>query len=329
MRTTDFSKIDGFARIVWTLKTETALCIKSGTTSVLRKNKFNKAPHLDFNRKELIDKSNKEESLVADFAFDAVIIENRLVPQFRVPASSLRGCLRNFTIKQLIPEKFWLAALQATAENGDEGEARAIHTQWLKDAFSQPGWRVVQNLFGLATDGGDAALSDETVAGRLRVRSGDCIDMPENRQKIVDRTRNPMDRCIQAGKGGGLHTFMVLPAGNTFKVSLDIVNPTPADLGLVDIWKEYINNGRIKFGGAGKARLSVDSDLTELYLRPRISPDSFPGAARKSATGTDPLAGFFIPYTLNSDANRTVYRKALKDMFASITQGRESADVKE
>ena len=321
MQSTDFSDIKGIAQFSWELTTETALCIKSGTTSVLDKDKT-----IEFKRKNA-NGNKKEESLVSDFSFDAVIENNSVKPRFRIPASSIRGVLRNFTIRELIPQEFWGAALSATDEKAKDNLAGTIEPICLKQAFEHPGWQIVRNLFGLATDGSDPEVADKTVAGRLHVYSDDGIDTPDNPQKITLRTRNPLDRCIQAGKDKGLHQFMVLPAGNTFTVTFRTINPIPADLGLFGIWKQYINAGRIRLGGAGKARLSVKPETAMLYLRKNTSHENFPGARECQPEKPDLLEVMFDAYDITGFEKESAYRKAIEDLYTSLHAKKEAADA--
>jgi len=108
-RDTDFSTIKGIARIRWDIETATPLCIKAGTTSQWNQAtlNYNNRPKklrlcdstFDFFQK---DNQNKDDASVSDFYHDSYIKSNELKIRYNIPASSVRGALRNYTITRLM-----------------------------------------------------------------------------------------------------------------------------------------------------------------------------------------------------------------------------------
>ena len=147
---------------------------------------------------------------------------------------------------------------------------------------------LIQNLFGLAAESGDATANEETVAGRLQIETGDLAGLSKDEFKksllsgtwrnfqpgsthgrMLISTRSPIDRITHSAKDGGLHSFMELAPGNRFDVNLRIANPLSADLGFIAFWENGINDGFLRFGGlaaAGRGRMKISSTTVTLYL---------------------------------------------------------------
>lgn len=292
-RTTNQSQIHGVANIVWTLSTVTPLCIKSGTTSVWKQAGGNAVKtrlvnaEFDFFKKQ---KDGDNESDISDFYFDSYIDGNIPKIRYRIPATSVRGAIRNYTIRRLIPKEYWRAALDATGEEDGDNPQPDANDAKLVMALKQPGWHIVQNLFGLSMDRESDDLSDESVSGRIMLLVDDLKLQEENEfktgliagtwgsnvklgsthGKMVITTRNPLGRVTQGAKDKGLHTFMELAPGNEFKVRIKICNPDYSDLGLIAFWEKSINNGLLRIGGlssVGRGRLTLKKTIVNLYLK--------------------------------------------------------------
>ena len=225
-RVTDFSSINGIAEIVWNVITETSLCIKSGTTSEWQqastpvKMRLVNASLNFFNKGRI----TTDGSMLADFHYETRIRNNQLAVQYAIPSRSVRGALRNQTIKRLVMEKkYWNVGLYGVRKEGDSEEKLREDAEMLKAALKTPGWHLVQNLFGLGVDSGDDELEDDSVAGRLSVTVGDLKKESEDDFKntlisgsfgrngftpgsthgqMVITTRNPLDHITHAAKDG-------------------------------------------------------------------------------------------------------------------------------
>ena len=354
-RTSDFSTIDGVARIVWQVSTVTALCIKAGTVSAWEQaspsdGNATKTRQIDavfdFFKKE--PKENSESQL-SDFYYDVHLADGEPKVRYKVPSTSVRGALRNYTIKRLIRKEFWDAELKATSdidlpdgEQGaqDEQEEQKVkqNNETFKEALKTPGWNLVQNLFGIAADTDDPDLEKESVAGRLCVRVGNLEKLtPERFQenlihgnfkkdgfkpgsthgKMAVTTRNPLDRITKAAKKGGLHSFLELAPGNRFEIVLDIANPGPADIGFAAFWEQAVNTGLLRFGGltsSGRGRLNIVKEGSCIALFAH-SAKGFDGFEKQRDTFPDDvLSGLFHEYRMTDwDGFKGHYLQKLKE----------------
>lgn len=319
-RTSDFSNLKGLAIIEWNIQTATLLCIKSGTTSLWAQaaSRDGKMRQVDASF-DFFVKSNETEASLSDFYHDTCFENGRLQIRYCIPSSSFRGALRSYTIKRLVPKSSWNATdISKQAENEDHTQAQEQERQRMKAALTLPGWHLIQNLFGIATDSGDAELYAETVAGRLRVSVGKLEKLPEEdfkrnllagnltvfntgstHGKMVITTRNPLDRITQAAKDGGLHSFMELAPGNEFNVTLHIVNPSPEDLGMVAFWEQGIKTGLLRLGGLtsiGRGRLNINLSHVSIFTR---TPEAFFGLKPDNRNASDMLIGIFNEYVVD------------------------------
>lgn len=348
-RESDFSAVRGVALIEWKLKTATKLCIKSGTISAWQQAASTKGKmrqvdaFLDFYKKE----QNDEKASLADFYHDASIVNGTLKVRYRIPASSVRGALRSYTIKRLVPKSRWgdLKVTKKSDDETDSAQAQAKERARIESALNTPGWHLIQNLFGMATDSGDDALEAQTVAGRLSV-SADGLKEYEKDEfernliagnftecepgsthgKMVITTRNPLDRITQAAKSGGLHSFMELAPGNEFTVKLRIINPSPSDLGLVAFWEEGFEAGLLRIGGltsTGRGRVVVESQTVSVFGR---YIKGFDGLVELNQRAEDCLSGILTEHEVGDwPAIKKRYLKRLYGFFDSF--GKESPDV--
>ena len=356
-RETDFSTIDGVARIVWQVSTVTALCIKAGTVSAWEQAKpsdgnATKTRQIDavfdFFKKE--PKENSESQL-SDFYYDVRLADGEPVVRYKIPATSVRGALRNYTIKRLISKEFWDAELKATsdtdlaeneqaAEDKQEEQEAKQNNENFKEALKTPGWKLVQNLFGIAADTDDPELEKESVAGRLCVRVGNLEKLtPEQFKenlihgnfkqggfnpgsthgKMAVTTRNPLDRVTKAAKKGGLHSFMELAPGNRFTVVLDIANPKPADIGFAAFWEQAVNTGLLRFGGltsSGRGRLNILKEGSEIVLFAHSAGGFFGFEKQGDSYPEDVLAGLLHEYRMTDwELHKGDYLKELKKEY--------------
>ena len=346
-RVTDFSSINGIAEIVWDVTTKTSLCIKAGTTSGWRQasspDKLRLVDaSLDFFQKE---RQTTDGATLADFYYDTRIRNDQVEVQYCIPSRSVRGALRNQTIKRLVMEKeYWNAGLYGVRKDGASEEMLREGAETLKAALKTPGWHLVQNLFGLGVDSGDDGLDDESVAGRLSIMVGDLKKQSgdefkktlisgsfiqngftpgSTHGKMVITTRSPLDHIIHAAKDGGLHSFMELAPGNQFSITIRIVNPKPEDLGLVAFWEREINNGLLRLGGltsVGRGRLHIDDNASlKLFSR---SNNGFPGFESSGKQGGDILSGLFPEYSMSQwNRHKKTYLGKLKAFYENHNGG--------
>ena len=323
-----FSVINGTARIDWEFETATPLCIKSGTTSLWEQETSPKTrlvnATFDFFKK------NSARKNISDFYYDVVFCKGRPRIRYKVPSSSVRGALRNHTIRTLVDKKYWNVFSSAEDE---EAQGNKDSSEALRD----PGGKIIQNLFGLAVEGSKAPADDPSIAGRLRVQVGELGELTEEELRknlaqegfnldsvkfgsrhgrMIFSTRNPVDRITHAARAGGLHSFMELAPGNRFNVKMEIINPVPEDLGIVAFWENAIRDGLLRFGGiisSGRGRVKINKTGVMLYLR---SPGPFNNLCRAGKNTADIISDIFKAYTITDwSKKRDIYFDQLKRSY--------------
>lgn len=355
----DFSRLTGVGVIKWELETATPLCIKSGTISLWNqassgRDKPIKLRRVDAEYDFFQKKTLPEDASISDFYYGTAIINNRLELRHEIPASGVRGALRNYTIKRLTPKKHWNAALFPEIDRHGELTDDAIkanreqnkktYAKELKHALKTPGWKLVKNLFGLAVDTDDTDLGPETTRGRLSLETGNLPDIsgetfkenifdgnfkrfepgPVN-GKMVFTTRNPIDRITHGAKNQGLHSFTELAPGNRFQVTLRIINPRSLDLSLVALWEQGMEQGLLRLGGlngAGRGRLKVAASNITLFLK---KSKDFSGLCLSQKNRIeDLLAGLYTEFTIPDwQTEKKNYLRLLQTAFNDFKEGPE------
>lgn len=268
----------------WQLRLETPLHVGSGEyagwTAAEQKESAKQRNHVtNFDWAAFrADEQNAMFSQAADCAYGLRLVGRRLEPYYNVPASGVRGALRDWTLTHLLPREWWrledrvreMAASAAKAAS--EGERQRLiagipeHAQW------------VASLFGYSCPSSDIELDEAfNRAGRLMIRTRP-IEGDEPRPLIEGswghhssdfgpsnaarhlRSRNPIDRVTRASRSGGLHTVIELAPGQMVRVDIVIRDATDDDAALVDAWRADIDAGLIRLGGTqrvGRGRCSV------------------------------------------------------------------------
>ena len=225
---------------------------------------------------------NDEWTQIADFNYHFLIDKaDKLQVEHSIPASSIRGALRNWTIKQLLQRKRWRDfSLEKKAEKID-AELSALmkqRRQELEDIKNR--WRDILSLFGSAYDLNPKTDEPLTWAGRMRLKTqipaatGKTIDGvaasngPQNINRHVN-VRNPLDRVTMAAKDKGLHFALEMSEGETFEVDFHILNPKPVDVELLALWCDDLEAGYLRFGGLtsqGRGRVKITTENYQLYV---------------------------------------------------------------
>ena len=271
----------------WTLKLETPLCIRNGSHSAFRStiggNEGKKTRNVKMGYRFNGD-SGGDWSQVSEAAFCVAVENGRAVPRYRVSAKSVRGAIRSWTITHLVPEEFHVLFTETNKAPADkEAAKKAADERGAKwdEAENDPGFRLVWDLFGGVIGGDDKAAGQKLRAGRLS-----CVTEPLNgksEKPFVQgqdwhqgaggsfgpdnairhlTVRGPLDRITQAAKSGGLHQFVELSPGQSFKVSFRVANPRPEHLGLFALWQREIDSGMLRMGGLssiGRGRMTVET----------------------------------------------------------------------
>jgi hypothetical protein len=191
--------------------------------------------------------------------------------EYSVPASSIRGSLRQWSIKNLVEGSVRDAFELPKKDELTEEDLKQTFKRAREALESgESGWSQVLDLFGCAFDLGIENEAELTWSGRLKMEArieligrsagldvngnlltgGEGQSAPGNfgRQLTI---RNPLDRISQSSKEGGLHTFVELSPGQTMTVKFRVLNPKAEDIDLIIKWEHDISNGFIRFGALG------------------------------------------------------------------------------
>ncbi|MBI4687717.1 MAG: hypothetical protein HY756_08030 [Nitrospirae bacterium] len=260
-------------RTDWTLNLETPLVVRSGSSfawenAAEKKTRNYKMKYMWGHK---ANKQNDEHD-IGDIYFSIRIEGDKAVPYYHIPSSSIRGSLREWTIKHLLPEDWWdiEKGLKKHAEKNDDSYKSL--PRYLDDILL---------LFGFVVKTCDKKLDEKyTCAGRLIIEVSPLVGNypqpdvdgtwnnninnpnnygPTNAKRHI-KTRNPLDRITNAAKEKGLHSGLEFSKGQSFTVRLTVENPTDFDRELIDWWCNEINTGMIRFGGLssiGRGRVTA------------------------------------------------------------------------
>ena len=297
----------------WKLRLETPLCIKNNSSSA-----FNNADgatktrnyNMSFGWNRL---TTGDEVQVSDAHFGIHIKDGQVLPYYSIPASSIRGSLRSWTIKHLVKKELWglLYKLDEDKEN--------IYK--IKEAVeSNPGLELTFDFFGMAVEEPDRIEDNISQAGRVKVevlpleneskkplvqgndwKQGESRFGPENVCRHIS-VRGPVDRITHAAKEGGLHYFLEFSPNQTFDVVLRVVNPDPVHLGLIALWEREIDTGILRVGGLtsmGRGRLRVENSQHDLFALPGYKSNwKLESAHEQQGQSDDILAKLWKPYPI-------------------------------
>jgi hypothetical protein len=221
---------------------------------------------------------------VAALHYGYVVGEGKVSSYHFVAPSSIRGLLRAWSIRHLVPPALYPGLVPAS---NDDAEAQAIHDRCLKIGLNQSntGFGLIASVFGLAAEDGES--DHPSNAGRLRVETGkfkgsglrsvDVSDIsmgadevgPDNVQRQM-QVRSPLDRMTHAVVDKGLHHFLEVASGGVFKIYIRILNPTDNDLALLGLWAREMNDGLLRIGALtsiGRGRMEIQEPKYELWRR--------------------------------------------------------------
>lgn len=330
--------IHGIIKISWKLHLDTPLAIRNGFSFKWKSTEGEKA------RNDLVEFQWNESKQgdyhdLMDLNFVIELRGQELVPLYQVPASSLRGALRLWTIRHLVDRSVWPALAGKKEIPFEEIKQWCLN---LKNGFA-----LLTGLFGIALEGVFNKENPEEAegyahAGRLRVNTApfaipgaaaepatdhfqikkghQCGPNNVNRQVNL---RGPVDRITHSAKEGGLHTFLEFSSGQNFDAGLVILNPVPEDLGLVALWEREMEYGFLRLGAVssvGRGRIHVDGSKSdyEIYSLPGEDlSEFFESSAPDAEPYTDKLADLWEKRTIPwNDTARNFYLKKLKTQFS-------------
>jgi len=298
----------------WKLGLETPLCIKNNSSSAFNPTDGEKKTrncNMSFGWNRL---TTGDEVQVSDAHFEIHIKDRQVLPCYSIPASSIRGALRSWTIKHLVKKELWglLYKLNEDKEN--------IHK--IKEAIeSNPGLELALDCFGMAVEEPDRIKGNISQAGRVKVevlalenesekplvqgndwKTGENQFGPENVCRHIS-VRGPVDRITHAAREGGLHYFLEFSPNQTFDVVLRVVNPEPVHLGLIALWEREIDIGILRVGGLtsiGRGRLRVENSQHDLFALPGYKGNwGLESAQEKQGQSDDILAQLWKTYPIS------------------------------
>ena len=294
--------INSIFRVEWNLELETPLVVRNG-----RKFSWDNSDNSkDRNNIIKVDWSNPKTypHEVMDLHAEVVIKNKKAMTKYTIPANSIRGVLRDWTIKHLITERQkWRWTLFETLE-GDLLEQAVAELQKHMNGFS-----LLCDLFGMIL-GSQESTDSLAQCGRLQIScekfenesnpgmitigklNNNSNLGPNNVSRQINQ-RGPVDRITHGAVSGGLHTFLEFSKGQNFTVNLSIVNPTTLDIELVTLWQREINTSMIRFGaitsiGRGKVKIGnnpkfyihalksseIVKELSTKNIKPQIGPQT-------------------------------------------------------
>jgi hypothetical protein len=264
--------VHGVFCVVWNLKLVTPLYIRHSHQCFWQQND----PSLGKGRGKQVkfdwlSEKGDDWNQVGDFNYSFRVSDSLLVAEYSVPASSIRGSLRQWSIKNLVEDSVRDAfELPKKDELTQEDLNQTLQRARAALDSAESGWSQVLDLFGCAFDLGIEDEAELTWSGRLKMEvtigvsgapggfdvDGKLVSMsqgqstPTNLMRQIT-IRNPLDRISQSSKEGGLHTFIELSPGQTMTVEFRVLNPKAEDIALIIKWEHDISNGFIRFGALG------------------------------------------------------------------------------
>ena len=257
-------------------------------------------------REEKTDGQDKYSQLT-DFNYHFIVQNDEIAPLYHIPASSIRGTLRNASIKCLvkIDDRRAFTLKIKKDQTMEELEAQIIKARKiLREQLD--GWYDILTLFGSAFDPLPGDTSPLTWAGRMRLETTlypstlspaiDCVETqvnsgPNNIRGHV-MVRNPIDRVSMSAREGGLHFNLEMSPGEVFGIDMRILNPCAGDVRLLSMWHEDISEGYIRFGGLtsqGRGKAKIVEENYRLYVSRSSSMYPLADAADKPDQAKDTL----------------------------------------
>ena len=287
----------------WTLELITPLVIRASTNaSIHNKNRTQKKgreKQYDFRWEEPIDE--KEWAAIRDFNYEFQAIENddngskdefklKLQARYSIPGSSIRGALRQWTIRALVKDdemRLFSLPKIVTGESIDKAERMTKARKAVNDPENR--WHDILSLFGIAYDLNPGVNEPLIWSGRLEMGT---VELPEQEYAPEDyrydesdkgkkvniiapknikqnlKTRSPLDRVTMAARSGGLHSGIEMSEEQHFTLEFRILNPKPNDLRVLKLWKRDLDAGFIRFGGLtsqGRGKVKIVNDAYSLF----------------------------------------------------------------
>lgn len=313
--------VHSLLKVKWSLQLDSPLCIRNNRSFEWGMNSGDKTRYnqIKYKWNELRGNGNE----ISDLNFDIQVKGEKVKPVYSIPANSIRGVLRSWTIRHLITERQkWAWTIFDTVEEPDVkhviGEIENDHN----------GYALIAHLFGFSIKN-EGSSENWGHKGRIEFQTGPfskdivkpkivgdydesgTVFGPKNSTRQI-KQRGPVDRITHGAKEGGLHTFLEFATGQSFDVIMRIINPKPKDVGLLALWKREINDGMIRFGAVssiGRGKVTIMPAKEEYYLyAPQSSAEMLKGfqiSTSKPTENDDVMGSIWQCYSLNCDSYKT------------------------
>lgn len=336
--------VESVLHVQWDMVTTTPLVIRNGEKAKFAQDpqEYTKSRGRKPELKWLSD--SKAFAEIAEFNYVFILNGDHLECEYHIPASSIRGALRNRAICRMVEyENRDAFSLQKKSNDESTEEMEFEQSESLTDLENRIAkaraqleqqknrWYDILSLFGIAFNPAEDPDDPMTWSGRLRVStdafsaegrldySGKQVPQsggPQNASRSV-AYRNPTDRTIQAAKstGGGLHHWIELDPDTKFTIHLCIRNVRKSDIGLLRFWKQEIQKEMLTFGALqsiGRGKVKITGDIYKLFTSPSAPvADELIKIATKShpAGDFDPLAEFWVGGKVDADALLSLFEE--------------------
>lgn len=280
------------------------------------------------NASSKLNKDSKREkepgwSELTDFNYHFIVENNKVRVEYSIPSSSVRGALRQWTIKCLTERDDWKAFYIPKKEELEEKDIEEL-IEKVNIILSEKThrWNDILSLFGIAYDLHEDKEKQLSWSGRMQIQTSlptvndpkiaaqgtwaselNTADGPNNINRHVT-VRNPLDRVSHGAKEGGLHQFVEMSEGERFCIDFKIMNPVKTDLDIINIWISDINAGFLRFGGLtsqGRGRVEIESQNYCYFFNNQYKIDTSYIADKKDLLKGDLLENLWHGYQFGLD----------------------------
>ena len=319
----------------WNMKLITPLAIRNGSNSawqtqpeIVKKGRNQGMQYSWKNTKKLLNKDNNNKSKsgwseLADFNYQFCVNNGNVDVEYSIPASSIRGAIRQWTVKDLINRDDWKTFFvhkkgTLTEEKMEEMIKNARDS--LKDQNKR--WADILSLFGIAYDLNPKISDPIAWSGRMKIETelppindtrldvqgewknnAGMVDGPKNINRQIT-VRNPLDRMTHGAKEGGLHQFVEMSPGEEFFIKFQIENPIQADVEMIKLWVQDINDGYLRFGALasqGRGRMKIETENYKFYFNSTHKIEPSRVAGQEDIAKGSLLEGFWKGYNCSID----------------------------
>ena len=303
--------ISSVLKVDWTLMLKEPLCVRNGRKFIWNSS-GNKSRNLDIKYNwNKTEKESTEEHELTDLHFDLKLLQNKVIPIYTMPPSSIRGTLRSWTVQHFLPQDDWYASAFDLSNETTISKIKNLIN------LRNMGFSLLTDLFGVALDD-ETKLPDISHASRISFETTHFSEgSPEpfvfgnlntnsnkygpSNARIQIKERGPIDRFTHAAQSGGLHSFLEFCKGQSFDVTIRVKNPSIVHVALIKLWEREMNAGMIRFGAVqsvGRGFIGIKKSTHILYS---ANPNSdIPVTKLNNKADKDIMSGVWQAYNVDS-----------------------------